>query len=31
MQLHHYIVLLIALIVGYYVGANYKLGIPVLG
>ncbi len=31
MQLHHWIVLLIVAIVAYYIGANYKLGLPVVG
>lgn len=31
MGLRHFLIMAIVLIVGYYVGANYKLGLPVLG
>jgi hypothetical protein len=30
-QLHHWIVLTIIALAAYYVGANYKLGLPLLG
>lgn len=29
--MHHWLVMLIVLVLGYYVGANYKLGLPVIG
>lgn len=31
MQLHHWIVLIIAAVAGYYIGANYKMNVPLLG
>lgn len=29
--MHHWIVLVIVAVVGYYIGANYKMGLPVIG
>ena len=31
MALRHYLMIVLFLIVGYYVGANYKMNLPVLG
>jgi hypothetical protein len=31
MQLHHWAIFAVVLVVGYYVGRNMPLGLPVLG
>lgn len=31
MQLRHYLMLAVVLLGGYYVGANYKLNLPLIG
>lgn len=31
MRPYHFLMMMLLLIGGYYVGANYKLGLPVLG
>lgn len=31
MQMHHWIGMIVLAVVAYYIGANYKLGLPVLG
>ena len=31
MQMHHWIMMLLILVAGYYVGANYKMNLPLVG
>lgn len=31
MQGHHWLLLLVFLFLGYFIGANYKLGLPLIG
>jgi hypothetical protein len=31
LQSHHWLMLAVVAIAAYYIGANYKLGLPVLG
>lgn len=31
MEFRHWIVLIIVLVAGYYIGANYKMNMPLLG
>lgn len=31
MQAHHWITLIVVGLVAYYIGANHKLGLPLLG
>lgn len=31
MNLHHYVMLIIVLIAGYWIGTHYKMNLPLLG